>query len=47
MVLIFFLQCISPGLVETEFAARLLKDDPEKAAVVYSKYKVKISQLHS
>ncbi|XP_018520732.1 dehydrogenase/reductase SDR family member 11-like [Lates calcarifer] len=31
--------CISPGLVETEFAARLLKDDPEKAAVVYSKYK--------
>ncbi|XP_006801675.2 dehydrogenase/reductase SDR family member 11-like [Neolamprologus brichardi] len=30
---------ISPGLVETEFGPRLFKDDPDKAAGLYSEYK--------
>ncbi|XP_063348458.1 dehydrogenase/reductase SDR family member 11-like isoform X1 [Pelmatolapia mariae] len=30
---------ISPGLVETEFGQRLFKDDPDKAAGLYSEYK--------
>ncbi|KAF5903155.1 dehydrogenase/reductase SDR family member 11, partial [Clarias magur] len=31
--------CISPGLVETEFAFKLHKNDPEKAAAVYESIK--------
>ncbi|XP_030600728.1 dehydrogenase/reductase SDR family member 11-like [Archocentrus centrarchus] len=31
--------CISPGLVETEFALRFYRDHPNKAAGVYSAYK--------
>uniref|UniRef100_A0A8C6K915 Dehydrogenase/reductase SDR family member 11 n=2 Tax=Nothobranchius TaxID=28779 RepID=A0A8C6K915_NOTFU len=31
--------CISPGLVETEFAPRLYSQDPVKAANIYSHYK--------
>ncbi|KAF7218420.1 dehydrogenase/reductase SDR family member 11 [Nothobranchius furzeri] len=31
--------CISPGVVETEFASRLFKDSPDKAAALYSQYK--------
>ncbi|KAM8835297.1 dehydrogenase/reductase SDR family member 11-like [Synchiropus picturatus] len=31
--------CISPGIVETEFAFRLHKNDPEKAAAVYENIK--------
>ncbi|XP_071353137.1 dehydrogenase/reductase SDR family member 11-like isoform X1 [Trachinotus anak] len=30
--------CISPGVVETEFALRLHRNDAEKAAAMYSKY---------
>uniref|UniRef100_H3DFN3 Dehydrogenase/reductase SDR family member 11 n=1 Tax=Tetraodon nigroviridis TaxID=99883 RepID=H3DFN3_TETNG len=30
---------ISPGVVETEFAARLYSDDADKAAAVYAKFK--------
>lgn len=33
-------QCISPGIVETEFAFRLHNSDPEKAASVYESIKV-------
>lgn len=33
-------QCISPGLVETDFAFKLHKNDPEKAASVYESIKV-------
>ncbi len=35
------LQSISPGVVETEFGLRLYKDDAEKAAAVYSRFRVK------
>ncbi|XP_040902296.1 dehydrogenase/reductase SDR family member 11-like [Toxotes jaculatrix] len=31
--------CISPGVVETEFALRLHKDNPDKAAASYSRFK--------
>lgn len=34
------LQCISPGIVETEFAFRHHNSDPEKAAAVYESMKV-------
>lgn len=36
------LQCISPGIVETEFAFRHHNSDPEKAAAVYENIKVSI-----
>lgn len=36
-------QCISPGIVETEFAFRLHNSDPEKAASVYES--IKVSQV--
>lgn len=35
------LQCISPGIVETEFAFRHHNSDPEKAAAVYESMKVR------
>ncbi|KTG02693.1 hypothetical protein cypCar_00020935 [Cyprinus carpio] len=31
--------CISPGLVETEFAYRLFSENPEKAAAAYKSIK--------
>lgn len=34
------MQCISPGIVETEFAFRHHNSDPEKAAAVYESMKV-------
>lgn len=36
------LQCISPGIVETEFAFRHHNSDPEKAAAVYESMKVRV-----
>lgn len=36
-------QCISPGIVETEFAFRHHNSDPEKAASVYES--IKVSQV--
>ncbi len=36
------LQCISPGIVETEFAFRHHNSDPEKAAAVYESIKVRV-----
>lgn len=36
------LQCISPGIVETEFAFRHHNSDPEKAASVYESMKVRL-----
>ncbi|PWA22077.1 hypothetical protein CCH79_00010278, partial [Gambusia affinis] len=39
------LPCISPGLVETEFARRLYSQNAEKAASVYSSYKVNVMAL--
>lgn len=36
------LQCISPGIVETEFAFRHHNSDPEKAAAVYESMKVSL-----
>lgn len=32
-------QCISPGLVETQFAFRLYDKDPERAAATYEQIK--------
>lgn len=37
----FLLQSISPGVVETEFAPRLYRDNADKAAGAYTKFKVK------
>ncbi len=37
---LFLQQCISPGLVETEFAYRLFSENPEKAAATYKSIKV-------
>lgn len=36
------MQCISPGIVETEFAFRHHNSDPEKAAAVYESMKVSV-----
>lgn len=36
------LQCISPGIVETEFAFRHHNSDPEKAAAAYESIKVSV-----
>lgn len=36
----FFLQCISPGVVETEFGKRLYSNNADKAAKVYTRFKV-------
>uniref|UniRef100_A0A8B9GYZ0 Dehydrogenase/reductase (SDR family) member 11a n=1 Tax=Astyanax mexicanus TaxID=7994 RepID=A0A8B9GYZ0_ASTMX len=38
--------CISPGIVETEFAFRHHNSDPEKAAAVYESIKVSSIQKH-
>lgn len=37
---VFFLQSISPGVVETEFASRLYSNNADKAAAVYARFKV-------
>lgn len=39
-LIVFFLQGISPGIVETEFAVRMYRDNADKGAAVYSKFKV-------
>lgn len=42
----FFLQCISPGVVETEFGKRLYSNNAEKAATVYTRFKVTLLILY-